>query len=64
MKIERIRPTLLRVTLHTYEWTSLVAASRWALEEDNGDLPPEAREQLEQVLSQYETERDKLNASE
>lgn len=64
MNIDRLRPTILRVTLHTYEWATLVAAARWALEEADGTLPPEARDQLEQVLAKYDAERRELDATE
>jgi hypothetical protein len=54
MQIERLRPTTFQVTLHAYELSALVAGARWAVEK--GDLPTEAREQLEDVLDQYEAE--------
>lgn len=63
MTIERLRPSILRVTLHTYEWASLVAAARWALEEGNDNLPPEAQDQIEQVLASYDAERTRLDAA-
>lgn len=58
MHIERIRPTVFQVTLHAYELSALVAAARWAVEE--GELPPDAQEQLEEVLAHYEAERQQL----
>lgn len=63
MTIERLRPSILRVTLHTYEWASLVAAAQWALERGNGDLPPEAQDQIEQVLASYDAERTRIEAA-
>lgn len=60
MEIERLRPTVLRVTLHAYEMTALVAAARWALEGGDGELPSEARQQLEEVLANYDVERQQL----
>lgn len=60
MKIERLRPTVLQVTLHAYEMTTLVAAARWALEGAEGEFPPEAREQLAEVLAYYDAERQQL----
>lgn len=64
MNLERLRPTILRVTLHTYEWTSLVAAARWALKEAPEPLPQEARDQLEQVLASYDAEQERLRSTE
>lgn len=64
MKIERPRPTILKVTLHAYEWAALVAAARWALAMGDDALPQEAQDQLEQVLSRYEEERHRLGAAE
>lgn len=55
MQIERLRPTTFQITLHAYELSALVAGARWAAEK--GDLPTDAREQLEDVLDQYEAER-------
>ena len=57
MRIERLRPSTFQVILHAYELSALVAGARWAAEQ--GDLPEEAREQLEKVLDQYEAERQK-----
>lgn len=54
MKIERLRPTVLRVTLHAYEMAALVAAARWAVEGAEGELDPGVREQLGDVLDAYE----------
>jgi hypothetical protein len=54
MRVERIRPTVLQVTLSAYELSALVAGARWAVEGAEGDLPPEAVEQLRQVLARYD----------
>jgi hypothetical protein len=54
MKIERIRPAVLQVTLSAYELAALMAAARWVVEGAEGELEPVAREQLEQVLASYE----------
>lgn len=60
MRIERPRPTVFRVTLHAYELSALVAAARWVVEgaegEPPGELPPEAVDQLRQVLDSYDEE--------
>lgn len=54
MKIERIRPAVLQVTLSAYELAALMAAARWVAEGAKGELAPEALEQLRQVLASYE----------
>lgn len=61
MEIERLRPTVLQVTLHAYEMTALVAAARWALEGGEGELPSEARQHLEEVLAHYDAELQQLD---
>lgn len=54
MKVERPRPAVFRLTLHAYELSALVAAARWAAEGAEGELPPEARDQLRTVLDGYD----------
>lgn len=54
MQIERLRPTVLRVTLHAYELATLAAAARWAVDGAEGELNPEIREQLDDVLAGYD----------
>ncbi len=54
MKLERERPTTWRVTLHPLELAALISAARWAATDAEGELPPEAVEQLRQVLSSYD----------
>jgi len=54
MQIERLRPTVLRVTLHAYEMATLAAAARWAADGAEGELSPETREQLDDVLAGYD----------
>ena len=54
MRIDKLRPTVFQVTLHAYELSALVAGARWAAEE--GDLPAEARERIEEVLADYDAE--------
>lgn len=56
MTVERLRPTVLRVTLHAYELSALVAAARWVAEGAEGELPQEASDQLRQVLDDYDAE--------
>lgn len=60
MKIERVGPTVLRVTLHAYELSALVAAARWVTRGGEGELAPRAVEHLEGVLAGYEEEIQKV----
>ena len=52
MQLERVRPSVLRLTLHAYELAALIAAARLVAEKD--ELPEEASEQLRQVLASYD----------
>lgn len=52
MKVERERPQILRLTLHAYELSALIAAARWTAEHD--ELPAESVEQLRRVLASYD----------
>ena len=52
MQLERVRPSVLRLTLHAYELAALIAAARLVAEKD--ELPKEASEQLRQVLASYD----------
>lgn len=61
MKLERIGPGRLVVTLHAYELATLTAAARWAAEGGQGELAEEAREQLHAVLESYDSELRRLN---
>lgn len=54
MELERIRPTAWRVTLHPLELAALISAARWAEDGAEGQLPPEARTQLQAVLERYD----------
>jgi len=62
MTVERLRPTVLRVTLHAYELSALIAAARWVAEGAEGDLPKEAVDQLRQVLESYDAETRRLGS--
>jgi len=48
--------------MHAYELATLTAAARWAAEGGAGELEPEARAQLRQVLAAYEVELARVNA--
>ena len=52
MQLERVRPSVLRLTLHAYELAALIAAACLVAEKD--ELPEEASEQLRQVLASYD----------
>lgn len=54
MRIERLRPAVLRVTLHAYEMAALAAAARWVTDGAEGELEPQVREQLEDLLAGYD----------
>ena len=54
MKLERVSPGIMRMTLHVYELASLTAAARWAVEGGKSELAAEAREHLAAVLASYE----------
>jgi len=61
MQIEQPRPTVYRVTLHTYELATLVAAARYVLDGKEGELTEEALAQLAQVMQRYDEALQKLN---
>ncbi len=55
MKLERVRSSVFRLTLHAYELAALIVAARWAVEKKgDGELPAESVEQLRQVLASYD----------
>jgi|GEM_PF-2867468 len=60
MKIEQLKPTVLRITLHNYEIAALVSAARWVTDGANGELPEEAVEQIRDVLDNYDLEKEKM----
>lgn len=54
MKLERVSPASCRLTLHAYELAALISAARWAVEGGDGEMAPEARRDLEQLLVRYD----------
>ncbi len=55
MQLERVRPTVLRLTLHAYELAALIAAARLVAQKgEEKELPEEAAQQLRQVLASYD----------
>jgi hypothetical protein len=63
VKVERVRPAVLRLTLHAYELAALIAAARLVAEKGEGELPGEAVEQLRQVLASYDEAARDPNAA-
>ena len=61
MNLERTHPTTFKVTLHAYELAALISVARWAVDGAEGELPGEAKEQLSQILSEYDSESEKIN---
>ena len=61
MNLERTRPTTFKVTLHAYELAALISAARWAVDGAKGELPGEAKEQLSQILADYDSESQRIN---
>lgn len=60
MIIEQIKPTVLRITLQTYEIAALVSAARWVTDGVKDKLPEEAIEQIREVLDNYDSGKQKL----
>lgn len=54
MKLEQPTRSTYRLTLHAYELAALLAAARWAAEGGEGALPAEARQNLRQLVGEYE----------
>lgn len=54
MKLERVQPTVYRLTLHAYEAAALMAAARWAAEGAHDPMPEDAAQQLRQILESYD----------
>lgn len=56
MKIERVRPSVFRVTVHAYELAALVASARAVAEGSAAQTSPEAAQQIRGVLRAYDEE--------
>jgi predicted DNA-binding transcriptional regulator YafY len=54
VQLERVRPSVLRLTLHAYELAALIAAARLVAQKGEEELPEEAAQQLRQVLASYD----------
>lgn len=59
MKIERPRPTVLRVEMHVYEMAALMSAARWIAGGAQGEVPDEMRDQLREIVDGYDADLDK-----
>ncbi len=56
MKLERVRPTVTQVTLHSFELAALIASARWVAEGCPGEFPDEAADHLRGILAAYDRE--------
>jgi predicted DNA-binding transcriptional regulator YafY len=54
VQLERVRPSVLRLTLHAYELAALIAAARLVAQKGEEELPEAAAQQLRQVLASYD----------
>lgn len=54
MKLERVRPTVLRATFHAHELAALIAAVRYVADQAPADMPAESVTQLRQLLADYD----------
>jgi predicted DNA-binding transcriptional regulator YafY len=63
MNIKRIQSNVFNLTLHSFELAALVAAARWVSEGSQGELPAMARAQLQNVIENYDAERQRLEVS-
>jgi hypothetical protein len=54
VRIERVRPQLLRVSIHPLEMAALVTAARWLVAGQAAEPPPEAVQQLHGILASYD----------
>lgn len=54
MKLERVRPLVLRATFHAHELAALIAAVRYITERAPADVPAESIRQLQQLLDDYD----------
>jgi hypothetical protein len=54
VELDRVRPTVLQVTLHAYELAGLMAAARYVVDSAPSEVPDGAREQLRGLLADYD----------
>ena len=63
MRIDRVQPQMLRLDIHPMELAALVTAARWVVTSHRDELPPEAVEQLDRVLADYDRQAAHLGRS-
>lgn len=63
MVVERPRPTTFQLTLGAFELAALVAAARWVAGGAEGELTPDALDQLRKVLESYDEQWKRLQAA-
>jgi len=54
MELDRVRPTVFKVTLHAYEMAGMMAAVRYVVDSAPAAVPTAAREQLSALLADYD----------
>jgi hypothetical protein len=60
VQLNRVRPTVVQVTLHAYELAGLMAAVRYVVDSAPSEIPQAAREQLGELLADYDRELRRL----
>lgn len=60
MRLERVRPTVVRATLHVHELALLMATVRHLADGTPEEVPEEAREQLTALLENYDQQVRRL----
>ena len=60
MKIKRVKPAVLQVTLQAHELAALSSAVRWIINGATGEFPEDSVRQLKKILDNYETESRSL----
>jgi imidazolonepropionase-like amidohydrolase len=54
VQLNRVRPTVVQVTLHAYELAGLMAAVRYVVDSAPSEIPQAARDQLGELLADYD----------
>jgi hypothetical protein len=63
MRLEQIRPRVVRGTFHAYELASLVTAARYVVDRAPDDVPVESLDELRQLLADYDDQVRDLTAT-
>ncbi|MGJ7906738.1 hypothetical protein ACOQFL_09680 [Actinopolyspora sp. H202] len=63
MRLERIRPTVLRLVLHAHELATLMTAARCVAEASPTEVPESAREELRALLRDYDQQLRRLDTT-